>query len=234
MAVAALEGLEHGGDGEGQQQQPDDDRDVRRLLQDFQEVLAARVHHVEVAVDGGDGEEGDAGAAVQEQHEEHGLAHGVVLASALALDVVVRLDGQAEEQQDVSQHQVEQEHVVSVGFPELQLEYEEVQDGGVERQSQDEDHDHHGCIELIQRLVVGFAVLDRLKSTVSHLSGFKVSRYTGAKHTIPPQSKTSSLTLLCCNPVGFASFSRSSRAFLLSKVSGLRSCCARATAQVWK
>lgn len=133
VAVAAVKVLEHGRHGERQQQQPDEDGDVRRLLERLQQVLAAGMHHVEVAIDGGDGEEGDAGAAVEEEHEEHGLAHRVVFAPPLARDEVVRLDGQAEEQQDVCQHQVEQEDVVGVGLPEFQLEYEEVEHGRVER-----------------------------------------------------------------------------------------------------
>lgn len=168
VAVTAFKVLEHGGHGERQQEQPDEDGDLRRLLERLQQVLAAGVHHVEVAVDGGDGEEGDAGAAVEEEHEEHGLAHRVVFAPPLALDEVVRLDGQAEEQQDVGQHQVEQEDVVGVGLPEFQLEYEEVEHGGVERQGQNEDHDHHGGVELVQSLVCGFAVLDHLERRVHH------------------------------------------------------------------
>ena len=119
MAVAAFKGVQHGGDGEGQQKQPDDDGDVRRLFEGLEEVLPAGPDHVEVAVDGDDSEEGDAGPAVQEHHEEHGLAGGVQDASPLPHQEVVSLEGQAEEQQDVGQHHVKQEDVVAVCLPKL-------------------------------------------------------------------------------------------------------------------
>lgn len=81
------------------------------------------------------------------------------------------LYGQTEEQEDVRQHQVEKEDIVGVGFPEFQLEYEEVEDRCIQRQSQDENHNHDSCIEFIQSLVCGFAVLDQLVSRISHLNG---------------------------------------------------------------
>lgn len=59
--MTLAKGLEHGGNGERHQEEPDEDRDVRRFLQ---EILVARMHHVEVAIDGGDGQEGDAGPPV--------------------------------------------------------------------------------------------------------------------------------------------------------------------------
>lgn len=64
VAVAALKVLEHGGNGEGQQEQPDKDGDVRRFLERLQEVLPTGMHHIKVSVDGRDRQEGDAGAAV--------------------------------------------------------------------------------------------------------------------------------------------------------------------------
>lgn len=64
MAVAALKGLEHGGNGERQQKQPNEDGDLGRFLQGFQEILPAWVNHVEVAIDGGHSQEGDAGPPV--------------------------------------------------------------------------------------------------------------------------------------------------------------------------
>jgi len=171
VAVAAFKVLEHGGDGERQQEQPDEDRDMRRLLERSQEILATGVHHVEIPVDGGHRQEGDAGAAVQKQHEEHRFANRVIVASPLPMNVVVGLEGQTEDQQDVGQHQVEQEDVVGVGFPELQLEDEEVEDRHVQRQRQDENHNHDGCVEVVQGLVGGFAVFDILVTgVVFHLS----------------------------------------------------------------
>lgn len=153
MAVAAFKGFEHGGNGEWQKQQPDDEGDLRRFLQSFQEILPPGMHHVEVSIDGSDRQEGDAGASVQKQHEEHGFAHGVRVASPLSFDEVVRLYGQTEEQQNVRQHQVEQKNVVGVGFPEFQLEYEEVEDRCVQRQRQDKNHNHDGRVEFIHRLI---------------------------------------------------------------------------------
>lgn len=95
--------------------------------------------HLEVAVDGDDGEECDAGAPVEEDREEHGAEDHLALAAPLAQLEVVGPHRQAEEQQDVGQHQVKQEDVVGVlAPPELELEDEEVDDGHVERQGQDE------------------------------------------------------------------------------------------------
>ncbi|XP_063078764.1 uncharacterized protein si:ch211-140l13.3 [Engraulis encrasicolus] len=82
-----------------------------------------------VAVYGDDCEEGNAGSPVQEQHEEHGFTHHLVVAPPLSVQEVVRLHRQTDEQQDVGQHQVEEENVVAVCLPELQLENEEVEHG---------------------------------------------------------------------------------------------------------
>lgn len=124
MAVAAFKCLQHSGNGEGQQKQPDDDGDLRRLLEGFEEVLPARVDHVEVAVDGGDGEEGNAGPTVKEQHEQHGLTDRIFVTSPIPTNEVVGLEGQAEEQEDVGHNQIKKEDVVAVRLPEFQLEDE--------------------------------------------------------------------------------------------------------------
>lgn len=84
VAVAALGRLEHGGNAERQEEEPDEDGDVWRLLEHLQEVLLPGVHHGDVAVDGNHGEEGDAGSPVQKQHEEHGFADGIVVAPPLS------------------------------------------------------------------------------------------------------------------------------------------------------
>lgn len=118
MAVAALEGLEHGGDGEGQQQEPDDDGDVGGLLEDLDKVPPAQVHHVEVAVDGQHNEESDAGATVEKEHEEHGLAGHVIVAAPQLVAVVVGFEGQAGHQQKVSNHDVKEEDALVL--PELE------------------------------------------------------------------------------------------------------------------
>lgn len=166
MAVAALKASDHGGDGEGQKKKPDDDGDMRRLLQGFEKVLLPWVDHVEVAVDGGHSQEGDTCSPVEEEHEEHGFAHHLVLAPALAIDEVVRLHGQTEKQEDIRQHQVEEEDIVAVGFPELQLENEEMEDGRIERQGQDENDNHNRCVEFVQRLAGGITVLDDTFSNI--------------------------------------------------------------------
>lgn len=125
VAVAALERGDHGGDGEGQQEEPDDDGDLRRLLQHFDKVPAPEMHHVEVAVDGQSDEEGDAGSPVEEEHGEHDLADHGVTAAPLSVKVVVGLDGEAGHQQEVSDHNVEQEDafVLPELEPEKQVSY---------------------------------------------------------------------------------------------------------------
>lgn len=124
VAVAALEGLDHHGDGEGQQEQPDDDGDLRGFLQHFDKIPPPEMHHVEVAVQGEGDEEGDAGAAVEEQHEEHRLAQHFVGAAPLAVVVVVGLGRETGHQQEVSNHDVEQEDAFVL--PELEPEGEVV------------------------------------------------------------------------------------------------------------
>ncbi|TNN53486.1 hypothetical protein EYF80_036328 [Liparis tanakae] len=80
------------------------------------------MHHVEVAVQGEGDEEGDAGAAVEEQHEEHRLAQHFVGAAPLAVVVVVGLGRETGHQQEVSNHDVEQEDAFVL--PELEPEGE--------------------------------------------------------------------------------------------------------------
>lgn len=160
VTVAAVKVFEHGGDGERQQEQPYEDRDVRGLLESPEKIFPTRVDHVKVPIDGRHRQESDAGSSVQKQHEEHSFANRVILAPPLAFDEVVGLNGQAEEQENVCQHQVEQEDVVGVGFPKLQLEYEEMEDRCVQRQSQDENDDHESCVELVQMFVGGLTVFN--------------------------------------------------------------------------
>ena len=78
--------------------------------------------HLEVAVEGQDGQEGDAGSSVEEQHEEHGLAHGPVAAAPHTMLVVVGLEWKAYNEQEISHHDVEEED--TVGPPELEPEQE--------------------------------------------------------------------------------------------------------------
>lgn len=109
VTVAALEGLQHGGDGEGQQEKPDDDGDLRRFLQDFDKIPSPKMHHIEIAVDGQHDEEGNASASVEEQHEEQGLADWRAVAASLVVLVVVDLGWKAGHQQEISNHDIEEE-----------------------------------------------------------------------------------------------------------------------------
>lgn len=124
VAVATFKCLQHRGDCEWQEKQPDNYGDLRRLLEGLEKVLPAGVDHVEVSVDGGDSEEGNTGPTVQEQHEEHGLTDHVLVTSPIPMKEVVCLEGQAEEQEDVGQNQVEEKDVVAVRLPEFQFEDE--------------------------------------------------------------------------------------------------------------
>ena len=177
VAVAALEAVQHGGDGEGEQQQPDDDGDVRGLLEGLEEVLPARPDHVEVAVDGDDSEEGDAGPAVQEHHEEHGLAGDVLTTSSRPAQEVVCLEREAEEKQDVGQDHVEEADVVAVCLPKLQLEDEQMENRRIQRQSQYKDDDHNSCIDFIERFVGHQTVHVQLWSSNSHRHVLHMVRY---------------------------------------------------------
>lgn len=109
VTVAALEGLDHRGDGEGQQDEPDDDGDLRGLLQHFDNTPPPEMHHLEVALYGEGDEEADAGAAVEEQHEEHRLAHPFFGAAPLAVMVVVGRGRKTGHQQEIGDHDVEEE-----------------------------------------------------------------------------------------------------------------------------
>lgn len=182
------------------------------------------MHHVKIPVDGGDGQEGDAGPPVEKQHEEHGFAHCVVSTPPLSLDEVVCLDGQTEEQENVRQHQVEQEDVVGVGLPKLQLENEEVEDRCIQRQSQDENHNHDGCVDFIQNFVRGLTVLDQLVGRISHLNSVLSPKLLAPKthrtkqNTILPNTLLQSLVVILLSSSFLSLF-----AFLVSKV--IQVCC---------
>lgn len=190
MAVAAFEGLQHCGNGERQKKQPNENGDLRRFLESFQEILSTRMYHIEISINGSHRQEGNAGSSVQKQHEEHSFAYCVICTPPLPLDEVVCLYGQTEEQENVRQHKVEKKDVVGVGFPEFQLEYEEMEDRCIKRQSQENDHDHDSCIEFVQSLVCGFTVLNFLKSGVNHFCVlFKTIKEVASHSKPPPQTK---------------------------------------------
>lgn len=109
VAVTALKGPHHSGDGEGQQEKPDDDGDLRRFLHDFDKVPPPKMHHIEVAIDGQGDEEGNTGPSVEKQHEEHRLTGHAVVAAPQLVMVVVGLGRETGHQQEISNHDIEQE-----------------------------------------------------------------------------------------------------------------------------
>lgn len=109
VAVTALKGRDHGGGGEGEQEDPDDHGYLRRLLKHFDTVSPSKMNHAEVAIEGHGDEEGDAGSSIEEEHEEHYLAEHGVLAAPQAVPVMVDLERKAAHQQEVSDHYIEQE-----------------------------------------------------------------------------------------------------------------------------
>lgn len=109
VAVAALEGLHHSRNGEGQQEKPDDDGDLRSLLKNLDEISPPEMHHVEVAIEGQGDEEGDAGSPVKEQHEEHRLTLQIALAAPQVVLVMVGFGRETGHQQEVSNHNIEEE-----------------------------------------------------------------------------------------------------------------------------
>lgn len=120
------------------------------------------MNHIEVSVNGRHCQKGDAGSSVEEQHEKHSFANCVILTPPFSVGEVVCLYGQTEEQENVGQDQVEEEDIIGVGFPELELEYEEVEDRCIQGQSQDENHNHDSSVEFIQSLVYGLTVFNSL------------------------------------------------------------------------
>lgn len=109
VAVAALERFQHGGDGEGQQEEPDDDGNLGGFLQHFHKISPPEMDHVEVAVEGQGDEEGDAGPSVEKQHEEQRLTHHIIPAAPQAMLVMIGLRRKAHHQQEISNHNIEEE-----------------------------------------------------------------------------------------------------------------------------
>lgn len=140
VAVTALKGFHHSGDCEGQQEKPDDDRDLRRFLEDFDEISPAKMYHIEVAIDGQCDEEGNTGTSVEEQHEEHHLTHTIILTAPHMVMVMVGLGRKTSHQQEISNHDIEQEDTFVL--PELEPEDEDVEDRQVERQTEHELYNH--------------------------------------------------------------------------------------------
>lgn len=77
----------------------------------------------EVAIEGQSDEEGNAGASVEEQHEEHCLANSIGAAVPQVVLIVMDLEGKTSHQQEISNHYVEQENAVVL--PEFESEEHE-------------------------------------------------------------------------------------------------------------
>lgn len=158
VAVAALKGLDHGGDGEGKQQEPDENRNLGRFLQHFDTVSPSKMDHVEVAIEGEDDEEGYTGSSVEKQHEKHRFTNHIVTAAPQVVLIMVDLERKAGHQQKISNHNVEQEDAFVL--PELEPEDEDVEDGQVERQTQRKFSYHHIGEDLVCGIIWYFAVVN--------------------------------------------------------------------------
>lgn len=109
MAVAALKGCDHSRSGEGKQEDPDDDRNLRRFLKHVDKISPSKMDHIEVAIEGHCDEEGDAGSSIEKQHEEHYLTKHSVLTAPQVVLVMMDLERKAAHQQEISNHNIEQE-----------------------------------------------------------------------------------------------------------------------------
>ncbi len=124
MTVAAFKGAHHSGDGEGQQEKPDDDGDLWSFFQHFDKIPPAKMHHIKVAIDRQGDEEGDTGTSVEKQHEEHRLAHHIILAAPQVVTVMEGLGRETGHQQEISNHDVKQEDTFVL--PEFKPKEEEI------------------------------------------------------------------------------------------------------------
>lgn len=109
VAVAALEGGDHSGDGEGKQQQPDHDGDLRTFLHHFDKIPPSEMNHIEVAVEGQGDEEADTSSSVEKQHGDQRFTHWIIQAAPQALLVMVGFERKTGHQQEISNHNIEQE-----------------------------------------------------------------------------------------------------------------------------
>lgn len=147
IAVAIDEALHHGGNSQNPQNHPDEDRNLRRSLEDPQDVPLLGMDHAVVAINGDDGQKGDAGCSVEKLQEELNFTHHLVFAALLK---VIRLDGQTDQQQNVSQDQIEEEDVDGFRLPEFEFEDEDVNDRDVQQETQNELQADHRRVEDVQ------------------------------------------------------------------------------------
>lgn len=76
-----------------------------------------------ISINGDDRQESDAGSSVEKLQKELHFAHDLIFTTLLK---VICLYGQSNQQQNVSQDQIEQENVNGFRFPELELDDEEM------------------------------------------------------------------------------------------------------------
>lgn len=115
-----------------------------------------RMDYAKISVNGDDRQEGDAGSPVEKLQKELYFAHYLIFTALLK---VIRLYGQSNQQQNVSQDQIEQENVNGFRFPELELEDEEMDNCNVQQETQDKLQTYHRRVENIQRSVIVYVLL---------------------------------------------------------------------------
>ncbi len=107
--------------------------------------------HAKISINGDDRQEGDAGSSVEKLQKELYFAHYFLFTALLK---VICLYRQSNQQQNVSQDQIEQENINGLRFPELELEDEEMDNCNVQQETQDKLQHYHRRVENIQRSVL--------------------------------------------------------------------------------
>lgn len=133
IAVAIDKALRHGWNGQNPQNHPDEDRNLRRSLENPQDVPLLRMDHAVIAINGDEGQKGDACSSVEKLQEELNFTHHLVFTALLK---VISLHGQTDQQQNVSQDQIEEENVDGFRFPKFEFEDEDVNDRDVQNETQ--------------------------------------------------------------------------------------------------
>lgn len=128
------------------------------------------MNHLEVAMQRHYRHERDAGRAVDSQHEMVDAAPGRPKHPDLLPSVRVDTEGHADDEQEVSQDQVEEEQ--SVGFPPLHAETEDPQGNYVWREA----HDHLNAHDNSQEQVPIFVSFHRGGRTVKFIAIWRDSQ----------------------------------------------------------
>lgn len=156
IAVASDKTLQHGWNRQNSQYHPDKYRNLRRMFQNPYDFPLPRMDYAKISVNGDDRQEGDAGSPVKKLQKELYFAHYLIFTALLK---VIRLYRQSNQQQNVSQDQIEQENVNGFRFPELELEDEEMDNCNVQQETQDKLQNYHRRVENIQRSVIFYVLL---------------------------------------------------------------------------